>query len=280
MDMRGVLDRFGARNAAQLAVAAGADILIQPEDVRTTIDAIVAGVAAGRYPESRITDAARRILLLKASTGLTARLPFSADSVRAAVGTSAHRALADTIAERGLTLVRDARSAVPLRRGARVLSVTVARRSDLTAGVHFDAALRATGMTVRSAFVDSDAGDSAAYAAVFSGIGNADVVVIGSYVATRWDAATIAQSTAFVDFVRRVTAGPRPAVVVAFGNPYLLQQIPEVPAYLVAWSGAPSAQRAAGHAMGGRVAIAGRLPITIPPVAVRGAGLRRAAPGR
>jgi beta-N-acetylhexosaminidase len=49
MDMRGVLDRYGAREAAIRAVAAGADVLIQPLDVAETIDAVVAGVCIGRF---------------------------------------------------------------------------------------------------------------------------------------------------------------------------------------------------------------------------------------
>jgi beta-N-acetylhexosaminidase len=106
------------------------------------------------------------------------------------------------------------------------------------------------------------------------------VVVVGSYVATRWDAATIAQSGAFVDFVRRVSTRSRGAIVVALGNPYLLQQIADVPAYLVAWGGTPSSQRAAARALVGAAPITGRLPISIPPVAAMGTGLQRQASGR
>lgn len=280
MDMRGVLDRFGARAAAQRAVAAGADILIQPEDIVTTIDAIVAGVTAGRYPASRVTDAARRILTLKASLGLMNRITPSADSIRRTVGIASHKALADTIAERGITLVRDAQRAIPLARGARVTSVTVARRPDLLAGTTFDAALRASGLTVRSVYVDADAADSATYAAVLRSIGSNDNVIVGSYVATRWDAATISQSSAFVNFVKGLSSRARSTTVAAFGNPYLLQQIPDVAAYLVAWSGTASSQRAAARAIAGSAPITGRLPITIPPAAVRGTGEQRAARGR
>src|SRR6185503_4586847 len=66
MDMRGVLDQFGGVEAAQRAVAAGADVLIQPEDVHATIDAIVRGAESGRYSPDRVRDAARRILMAKA----------------------------------------------------------------------------------------------------------------------------------------------------------------------------------------------------------------------
>jgi beta-N-acetylhexosaminidase len=272
-----VLDRYGAREATQRAVAAGADVLIQPEDVRATIDAIVAGVTAGRYPAERVTGAARRILRAKQQMGVHTRAAFSPDDVRARVGAAAHRELADTVATRSITLVRDADRIVPLRRGARVLSVTVARRPDLTAGVHFDGALRAAGYTVRSAFVDADFGDSTDFGAVAALARAADVVLIGSYVATRWDAATINQSRAFTGFVGSLVRGDVPVLVGAFGNPYLLQQVADVDAYLIAWSGAPVAQRAAARALAGIAEISGRLPIAIPPVAALGAGVSRPA---
>jgi beta-N-acetylhexosaminidase len=273
MDMRGVLDRFGAIEAAQRAVAAGADILIQPEDVTVTIDAIVAGVGKGRYSADRVADAARRILEIKSKMGMP--VMFDPAAVRAAVGTRPNRALADTIAARSFTLVRDRANATPLRRGARVLSVTVARRPDLTAGTTFDATLRASGITVRSAYLDADAATSDEYRRVGRVADSVDAVVVSSYVATRWDAASIAQSTPFVDFVRTLTRTP--AIVIAFGNPYLLQQIPDAGAYAVAWSGIAPAQAAAARALAGVTPITGRLPISIPPAARRGDGIVRAA---
>src|ERR1700730_6807533 len=48
MDMRGVLDQFGAAEAVKGAIAAGIDVLIQPLDVSQTIDAVLAGVTEGR----------------------------------------------------------------------------------------------------------------------------------------------------------------------------------------------------------------------------------------
>lgn len=274
MDMRGVLDQFGAVEAAQRAVAAGADVLIQPEDVHATIEAIVQGVNKGRYPASRVRDAARRILSAKAQLNAS-RGGFDPAAIRRAVGTAANRALADTIASRSFTLVRDNAATIPLKARSRILSVTVARRPDLTAGTSFDAGLRAAGHTVRSLYIDADAATAGDFSAGRAAADSADVVLIGSYVATRWDASTIRQSSGFVDFVRALTtAGKRP-LVIAFGNPYLLQQTPDVPAYAVAWSGGQPAQVAAARALSGLSRITARLPISIPPVAARGAGLSR-----
>lgn len=274
MDMRGVIDRFGGREAAVRAVLAGADVLIQPEDVTVTIDAIVDGVASGRIPASRVRDAARRVLRAKASVGLTTAPRVDVQALRAVVGAPEHLAFADTLAARGLTLVRD-RDRVPLRPAARVLSVTVARRSDLLAGQTFDAVLRAEGFRVRSVFVDADAPSASTFAAARAAADSVDAVIVGSYVAQRWDATTIQQSRDFVAFTTAVAASRTGAILVAFGNPYLLQQVPTASTYLVGWSGTAATQRAAARALAGRAAVSGRLPITIPPLATRGDGIVR-----
>jgi beta-N-acetylhexosaminidase len=106
---------------------------------------------------------------------------------------------------------------------------------------------------------------------------SADVVIVSSYVATVWNASTIAAPRDFTTFIHRlVVQGHRP-IVIALGNPYLLHEIPEVPAYLVAWGGFPVSQRAAARAVLGVIPITGHLPIGIPPVAPLGAGEQRPA---
>ena len=71
MDMRGVLDQYGAVEAVKRAVEAGVDVLIQPLTIYSqTIDAVVAGVTEGRYTEARLDQSVRRILAAKGRLGL------------------------------------------------------------------------------------------------------------------------------------------------------------------------------------------------------------------
>ena len=277
MDMRGVLDLFGAPEAMQRAVAAGADVLLMPADVPHAIDAVVQGVGSGRYSEARITESARRILALKWRLGLERRRLADLDSARAIVGDSSHQALAAQIAQRAVTLVKDSLDQVPLGRlshGARVLSVTFAHRSDLGAGVTFDAELRRTFPSLRSEFVSAD--DALPdYWRLLTVVDSADVVVVSSYLAAGSAVSDLSAPQGFVQFVNELVLRGAHPVVVALGNPYLLQQVSEVPAYLIAWSGAPVSQRAAARALVGAAPIGGRLPISIPPLAAVGAGLVR-----
>lgn len=276
MDMRGVLDRYGAAEATKRAVAAGADILIQPLDVRQTIAAVVAGVQEGRYSEQRLTQSVRRILEAKQRLGLHLRRTVDLDSTRRIVGDSTHGAIAQLVAERSITLVKDSLGQLPLARlgrNTRILSITFARRGDLTAGSAFNAELRRTFPRVRAEFINAD-DPSADFSRLTRAADSADVTIISSYVSHAWNATTADAPRAFVDFVGQLSGRSRP-ILVAMGNPYLLQQVPSVPVYLVAWGGFPVSQQAAARALLGVTPITGRLPISIPPTVPIGAGQRR-----
>ena len=278
MDMIGVLEQFGAVEAAKRAVAAGADVLLMPTDVTGTIDAVVAGVREGRYDEARLDASVRRLLELKHRFGLDRNRLVSLDSVRRLVGDTMHSAIALRAAERGLVVVKDSLRSIPLRtrRSARVLSITFARRAELGAGVTFNGVLRSAFDSVRAEFIAAD--DAAPnYQRLLSAVDSSEVVVIGSYVNISSTTATAGAPRAFIDFVAQLNARGVGPVVVSFGTPYLLQQMPSVPAYVIAWGPSAASQLAAARALLGANDVTGRLPISIPPYASLGSGETRAA---
>jgi beta-N-acetylhexosaminidase len=65
--------------------------------------------------------------------------------------------------------------------------------------------------------------------------------------------------------------------VVAMGNPYLAQDFPTVQNYLCTFSNAAVSEVAAVRALFGEIAIRGHLPVSIPNIAQRGAGIERPA---
>jgi beta-N-acetylhexosaminidase len=278
MDMQGVVQPFGAREAVIRAVAAGADVVLMPKDIRGAIDAIVEGVNAGRIPRAQLDASVARVLAAKERAGLPTKRLVDVEGVRKVVGDSAHVALAATIAEKGITLVRDSLGQVPLVRRPRTLVVVVAPRGDLAAGPAFTATLRGYVGAVRTELVlpavDKDAGT---LARVLAAADSVEQVVVANYMIQTSESATSAAPAALPALVRGLVARGRPPVVVSFGNPYLLRETPEAPAYLVAWGGSTAAQVAAARALGGAAPITGRLPVRIGPMAPLGAGLSREA---
>jgi len=280
MDMRGVLDTYGSDEAVKRAVAAGIDVLIQPLDVSKTIDAVLAGISEGRYTEARLDSSVRRVLETKRRLGLAKSKLVDLNGLRFLVGDSANAQVARAAAEKSITLVKDSLRQIPLLSdSAKVLSITVARRADLSAGNAFNAELRQRLPKLRTEFVSTE--DAALnYPRLLAAADSADVTIVNSYVGQSWDAVSASAPGAFTNFVHTLVDRGRKPIVVAFGNPYLLQQLPWVSAYLVAWGGFPVSQTAAARALLGSAPISGHLPISIPPLANRGAGESRAAQRR
>ena len=277
MDMRGVLDQFGADEAAKRAIAAGIDVLIQPLDVTKTIDAVIAGLNEGRYTAARLDSSVRRVLETKRKLGLAQSKMVDLNALRFAVGDSANAQVARRVAEKSITLVRDSAHQVPLLDSTKsVLSITIARRADLSAGNSFNAELRTRLPKLRTEFASTEDA-SLNYPRLLAAADSADIVVIGSYVGQSWDAASASAPEAFTNFVQALVSRGRKPIIVAFGNPYLLQQLPFVGTYLVAWGGFPVSQVAAARALTGVAPITGRLPISIPPYAMLGVGEERPA---
>jgi beta-N-acetylhexosaminidase len=275
MDMRGVLDLFGAAEAVKRAIVAGIDVLIQPVDIPQTIDAVVAGVSEGRYTEARLDSSVRRVLETKQRLGLGQAKVVDLNALRFLVGDSSNVQIARRVAEKSITLVKDSLRQIPLRRdSAKVLSITLARRADLPAGATFNTELRSALPNLRTEFVATEDAPLN-FPRLLAAADSADVTIVGSYVGQNWDAVTASAPQAFATFVRTLVDRGRKPIVVAFGNPYLLQQLPWVPAYLVAWGGFPVSQLAAARALLATAPISGHLPITIPPYARRGTGQER-----
>ncbi|MFL5610251.1 MAG: glycoside hydrolase family 3 N-terminal domain-containing protein [Gemmatimonadaceae bacterium] len=279
MDMRGVLDMFGADEAVKRAVSAGIDVLIQPLDVTKTIDAVVAGVREGRYTEARLDSSVRRVLETKRKLGLASNKLVDLNALRFVVGDSSNAQTARRAAEKSITLVKDSLRQIPLAvadSNIRVLSITVARRADLSAGNAFNAEMRTRLPKLRTEFVATEDADLN-YPRLIAAADSAEVTIVGSYVGQSWDAVTASSPQAFTNFIQTLVQRGRKPIVVAFGNPYLLQQLPWVSAYVVAWGGFPVSQAAAARALLGTAAITGRLPISIPPYVARGSGEDRVA---
>jgi beta-N-acetylhexosaminidase len=279
--MRGVLDQYGATEAVKRAVAAGVDILIQPLSITEAIDAVVAGVNEGRYTEKRLDESVTRILAAKAGLGLNHSKLVDLNALRFIVGDSAHVTVSKTIAEKSITLVKDSLSLVPLRLAptTKILSVTVGRRSDLSAGVAFNGELRVRYPALRTEFLTAE-DPSADYARMERASDSAEITIVSSYVGQNWDAVSAAAPTSFMAFINHLVSRGRKLIVVSFGNPYLLQQIPAAPAYVVAWGGFQASQAAAARALLGQTPITGRLPISIPLnerglIVPRGTGIAR-----
>jgi beta-N-acetylhexosaminidase len=269
---------IGIAEACKLAIDAGADILLMPSDVPAAIDAVVDGVREGRFSQARVDASVRRVLAIKRQLELDRRRVVNLDSVRAVVGDTANLAVAALAARKSITLAKDSLGLVPLaRRGARVqrtLSITIATRTDLPAGSAFNAELRRVDPGLKTELLYPD-DSSPNFSRLFALADSSDVVLVSSYLSTGTSVSNASAPEPIARFIRELVERHPRTILVAFGNPYLLQQIPSVSTYVVAWGGFPVSQTAAGRSVIGVTSTTGRLPISIPPLLHFGAGIAR-----
>lgn len=273
LNMGGVTRSYSVSEASIRALLAGADVLLQPPGHGTVIDNIVAAVESGRIPPSRIEEAARRVLRAKAAAGLHRGARVDAAAVAGRVGTDAHRQVARRVAEGSITLARDGRNLVPLRRGARVLHVTYTETGRATAGGTLTRELAAGGVEVDHVRVGPST-PASTFASLRERAAAADVVV-ASVVIAPFQYRALGISGGFGPWVEGLSSAGRPVVAVSLGSPYLLESFPSVPAYLLAWSNAAVSESAAARALLGQIPIRGRLPVSLPPYHRMGEGIMR-----
>ncbi|MBK9375333.1 MAG: hypothetical protein IPN03_16805 [Holophagales bacterium] len=277
MSMGGVVAHFETGEAAVRVLEAGGDVVLMPSDAKVAIGAIVAAVASGRLPEARLDQSVARVLAEKERLGLFRERSIPLQEIPARAGTRAQRATEEEVARRGLTLVREAQGALPLRSGTKLLALAI---HDDRASVAIDTTFQSE-LKKRAAAVDyvrldptSCAGEGAALAGKAVA---ADAILVGLFVRPRSGRGTLEIPAEGKAAVAALLASGRPVIAVSFGSPYLLRDVPALPTYLCGYGPQALVQSAAVRALYGEEAIEGRLPVTIPGVAPRGTGLRKEA---
>ncbi len=115
----------GCRNdSCAQAINAGIDMIMVPEDWKAFIANTLEQVRAGDISETRVDDAVRRILRVKARAGLFAKGRPSSRALagnQSLIGAAEHRRLARRAVRESLVLLKNAGGLLPLPREANVL---------------------------------------------------------------------------------------------------------------------------------------------------------------
>ncbi len=277
MSMAGVAARFDAGTAAVRAIKAGADIVLKAPDVDAAIEAIKAAVKVGEISQSRIDQSVRRVLHAKAALALNARRLVDLDDVDRIVSNGESLKIAQEIADRSITLVRDEKKVLPynIQHQTRVLHVTVTDDEDRAILAPFLNELRRGASRIESIIVDGRSRFvEDERVRLRKQLAESDLVILSIVVRARSGKGSVALPAGGEGFLAEVIASRAPLITVSFGNPYLLQAVPTVPLYLAAYSVVPVSQRAAARAILGEIEINGRLPVSLPGLFPIGHGLR------
>jgi beta-N-acetylhexosaminidase len=273
LTMEGVGKGYSVEESAVQAVRAGSDVLLMPRDTRRAIDAVVAAVERGELTEQRITQAARRILELKVRTGAAGQPLVDLEAMRTVVGSADHRARAEDIARRAITLLRDQQNLIPVPATGRVVVIQYMPETELKAGRQMQAEIqravrgaRVFKITPRSGRAELDSiGRVAA---------GADRVIVAAYVRRVEGEGRTSIPAHIASWIDALAARER-LVMISLGNPYLIRQFPRVRSYMVTFGVGDALERAAARAVLGASPITGRSPVGLPGFFSRGDGIAR-----
>ncbi|MEP6991420.1 MAG: glycoside hydrolase family 3 N-terminal domain-containing protein [bacterium] len=274
MTMGGIGKGYSTEESSVLAVQAGADVLLKPTDPTRAVDAIVAAVERGAISRERVDSSVRRVLELKARTGVAFHPMVRLDALREIVGSPEHRAIAADIAQRAVTLLRDQQGLMGVA-ARRTVLVQYLPETELRAGKVFAAELRRPGELLR-AFKVGPSVSPATLDSIATVARGADRVVVATYVRRIEGEGRFAMPSPIADWIDALSQREK-TIVVSLGNPYLLKQFPHVGTYLSTYGVADVLERAGARAVNGRAPVTGRIPVSLPGFFARGDGIQQDA---
>jgi beta-N-acetylhexosaminidase len=297
LDMAGLTHLFASNigRAAVEAFKAGNDLLLIPADLAASYDAMVAAVRSGEIARQRLDRSVLKILKIKASLGLNESRQVDLSQITASVGKPDNLAFGQHVADAAITLVRDNGKVLPLSSQGTIKGLLPYMAKEETHN-HVVAVLfsddvrsdsgRAFGREFRARIPDAHvlyvdpriaAGMSEE---VLKAVDEARTVVAAVYVIPTAGKAsnTLAMADATGTLLQQVLdhAAAKTAVV-AMGNPYLASDFPKIENYMCTFSNATVSEVGAVKGLFGEIPIRGHLPVTIPNIAQRGAGIERPA---
>jgi beta-N-acetylhexosaminidase len=300
LDMAGLTHLFvnNIGRAAVEAFKAGNDLLLIPADFPASYNAMLQAVQSGEIPRERLDRSVLKILKIKAALGLQDARLVDVGALGEVVGKPANLAFGQQVADDAVTLVRDNGKVLPLKSSVKnrgtgqaalpyttqeethnqIVAVLFSDDVRTESGHAFAREFRARIPDARVMYVDPRfaAGMSDE---VLKAVDAAQTVVAAVYVVP--SAGKVGNSIAMADATGALLqqlldrAASRTAVI-AMGNPYLAADFPKIENYMCTFSNATVSEIAAVKALFGEIAIRGHLPVSIPNVAQRGAGIERA----
>jgi beta-N-acetylhexosaminidase len=265
MRMRGVASRYGPGEASVLAIKAGTDIVLMPADIDLAIDAIVAAVNRGEISEKRIDASVRRVLQAKQGAGLDRDRMVNVGRISSVVATRDHEKLAAVIARRAVTVLGNNHDILPLSPldTKKIAHIEVADTEDPKNGRLFHSLLRDRRQNIDFAKIDPRSND-AEYESALETAKGADIIICQLNLFTRSGEMTGFISRKQKEFLTSAFTLGKPAILISFGNPYIVMDLPKVDAYVCGYSEAEVMQQAVAEVLFAESPAEGKLPITIP----------------
>ena len=274
MSMSGLTLYVTQEEAGVQAFLAGADLIEKPADTDAMVRGLREAVKSGRITQARLNESVGKILAWKHELGLFKQKITPIDQIDKIVGGKETHQLAEEIANKAVTVVRNEENLIPLAKDKRVFVLGISNGFDgEMTSVALIKFLRENGVRF-SATMLQDNSSPEQIARAREAANRADVVIAAMYGRVRSGAKnSVGLPDAGVDILRDLLAKNKKVVGLSFGNPYILQSFPTLKTYIVAYGDMTTLQRASARTIFGMLEPTGKLPISLPGLVPRGTGL-------
>ncbi len=264
LNMNAVTKYFSVVDAAIFAVQAGNDILLMPPDDKLTINAIVSAVEDSLISVERIDHSVRKILAAKRWLELQKKNTFSNQINKLDLLQNSNYALANEIAEKSITLVKNENNIIPLDTSSnlKIGCITITDGLKIDKKEIFEKLVSKSFETTKSYFIDRKS-TGRDYSRALRIIKSSDIIILPVFMRLHSENDTL--TLAYHEkFIKEILKSRKPVILISLNDPYLLSVIPTAGVYLCSYGGAEVSQKAAFDALTGKIKITGKLPISIP----------------
>jgi len=297
LDMAGLTHLYASDvgRAAVEAFKAGNDLLLIPADLDASYKAMIKAVESGEISQTRLDESVLKLLKMKASLGLHKARLMDLAEIAKSVGKPQSMLAGQGVADDAVTLVRDNGKVLPLKSTGttkaglpymnkeeihnHLVVIVFSEDVRLPMGHVLEHQVRSRVPDANVIYVDSRTAEGMA-ADVLKAVDQAQSVVAAVYAtptpgSTKNTTAVADATGTLLSEVLDHAAGK--TAVVALGNPYVVADFPKIDNYLCTFSNETVSELSAVKALFGEIPIRGHLPVSIPNVAQRGAGIERQA---
>jgi beta-glucosidase-like glycosyl hydrolase/CubicO group peptidase (beta-lactamase class C family) len=276
LTMAGLAEGYWAGDAALRAFKAGIDVLLDSPNPDAVYQSLLQAVRSGEISRERLDHSVRKILEAKAWLGLDRNRRVDLQRISQVVNDPELQEQAQQMADASVTLVRDQSGIVPFDvrrlRSAHVVMVLSRDQGEET-GV-FEKELRQRLDSVTFDRISMSTSEQELEAAL-ERTRQAEIAVCAIFARVVTGTGTVGLPERLGRWVEKLSQIQRPVVTIALGTPYVIQGFPALPTYFCTFSNADVSQTAAVKALFGEIPVKGKLPVTLPGVAVLHSGVER-----
>lgn len=271
LEMKGIASNFSPGNAVVRALHAGADLMLLSPDLATAVNEVEKAVQQGIITEDRIDQSVRKLLAWKKHHGLFDRKTIDIDQLSSLINIRENRLITNEISRKSLTLLKNDANLLPVRAEEypKVMVLSIADDESGSTGASFARSIRVYHPDVTFHVLDKRTGVEEKKE-ILQDARESDLLILGSFIYVR-SGQSVQISPEQMQLLNELPQ--KPSVLVAFGNPYVVRDLPDSDAQLMAWSARSNQIQAATPALFGGTKIGGRLPIEIPGMYPMGHGI-------